>query len=163
MAETLGSLIDKLSIKSIRYFYLEKMAVSTKSKLAKKDILSKLKILKYQKNMLLEEIESFILLAIQGKATLRDQKLKLYNKPSLVGRIGEVTTLARAIDNLTRKNMQLWRLEDEARKDAPLSEIGKVKRKIDFANQQRNDLIDKVDELLQGKIRKFSKSKKRAK
>ncbi|MBN2119857.1 MAG: DUF4254 domain-containing protein [Candidatus Omnitrophica bacterium] len=113
--------------------------------------------------MLLEEIESFILLAIQGKATLRDQKLKLYNKPSLVGRIGEVTTLARAIDNLTRKNMQLWRLEDEARKDAPLSEIGKVKRKIDFANQQRNDLIDKVDELLQGKIRKFSKSKKRAK
>ena len=36
----------------------------------------------------------------------------------------------------------------------------KIKKKIDFANQQRNDLIDKIDELLENKLTKYTNSKK---
>jgi penicillin-binding protein-related factor A (putative recombinase) len=51
------------------------------------------------------------------------------------------------------KNLELWNLEDEARrKDVKLSYIGEIKRKIDLCNQQRNDYMDKIDELLAKKI-----------
>ncbi len=158
MAETLGSLIDKLSIKSIREFYLKAALKSKKSEKDKMQLKEKLNILSKQKKNILDEIESFIALAAKKKITLKDEKLKMYNKPETVGRIGKVTTLAKGIDALTKKNTQLWDLEDEARReDVPLSYIGRIKRKIDLANQQRNDLIDKIDELLERKVRKKKK------
>ena len=157
MAETLGSLIDKLSIKSIREFHLRKMRAS-------KEVSRKLKILARQKDALLGEVEEFIARAIQGKARLKDEKLKLYNKPQMLGKIGKMTRLSKAIDALTRKNMQLWDLEDEARReDVSLACVGRTKRKIDLANQQRNDLIDKIDDLLEDKVSKSKRSKRRAK
>ncbi|MFC1514305.1 DUF4254 domain-containing protein [Candidatus Omnitrophota bacterium] len=159
MAETLGSLIDKLSIKSIRQFYLNRMLTSKK---LTKQARAKLKVLAKQKEALLREVEGFISLAIKGDLLLKDEKLKLYNKPQMVGKIGTISRLSQAIDALAQKNMQLWGLEDEARReDMPLTYIGKVKRKIDFANQQRNDLIDKIDAILEKKIR-ASKPKRRA-
>jgi len=162
MAETLGSLIDKLTIKSIREFYLGSMLKEEKTKLPKKQLKEKLKILKGQKNYLLSYLESFIDLASEGKLALRDQKLKLYNKPETIGRIGKIREVSQAIDALTKKNMELWNLEDEARReDVPFSYIGKIKRKIDFANQQRNDLIDKIDELLEQKIKKLTSKRKK--
>jgi hypothetical protein len=158
MAETLGSLIDKLSIKSIREFHLQKMF---DSKGSSKEAASKLKVLKKQKSLILREVEEFINQAIKGKIQLKDEKLKLYNKPRQRGKIGKITTLSRAIDALSKKNMQLWGLEDEARRqDVPLSQIGKTKRKIDFANQQRNDLIDKIDDILERRVK--VKKKKRS-
>ena len=38
-----------------------------------------------------------------------------------------------------------------------LDYIGGIKRKIDVANQQRNDYIDKIDELLAKRIKKAPK------
>jgi len=35
-----------------------------------------------------------------------------------------------------------------------MADIGQVKKKIDIANQQRNDLIDKIDELFSLKFKK---------
>jgi hypothetical protein len=158
MAETLGSLIDKLSIKSIREFYIKIMMDSKNGDLSQAQLKEKLEILKKQKENLLVEIEKFVAVAGQGDVVLRDQKLKLYNKPHLVGRIGKISTLARGIEALTKKNFELWQLEDEARREgASLSDIGKVKRKIDAANQQRNDLMDKVDELLEEKLKETVK------
>ena len=158
MAETLGSLIDKLSIKSIREFYLEKMLASRKTA---KEAKAKLALLKKQKRLLLKEVESFIAEAIKGGIQLKDEKLKLYNKPRLRGKIGKIGKLSQAIDALARKNMQLWGLEDEARReDVPLSQIGKTKRKIDFANQQRNDLIDKIDDILERRVAKRKKRRR---
>jgi hypothetical protein len=157
MAETLGSLIDKLSIKSIREFHLQKMMALKRSS---KEAASKLKVLKDQKSLLLGEVEEFIGQAIKGKVRLKDEKLKLYNKPRMRGKIGKITKLSRAIDALTKKNMQLWGLEDEARReDVPLSRIGQTKRKIDFANQQRNDLIDKIDDILERRVGKQKKKR----
>lgn len=161
MAETLGSLIDKLSIKSIREFYIKKMMDSKNGNLSQAQLKEKLEILKKQKENLLVEIETFVAAAGQGNVVLRDQKLKLYNKPHLVGKIGKISTLARGIDALTKKNFELWQLEDEARgEEASLSDIGKVKKEIDAANQQRNDLMDKVDELLEQKLKEKKKNKK---
>ena len=160
MAETLGSLVDKLTIKSIREFYLNKMINSRNVKFSRKNLKEKLKILKKQKRLLSAEIEEFVVLASRSKVALREDKLKLYNKPEDMGRIGRLNNLSSAIDSLAKKNLQLWSLEDEARRqDVSLGYIGRIKKKIDIANQQRNDLIDKIDELLQVRIRKNIKKK----
>ncbi len=162
MAETLGSLIDKLTIKSIREFYLSKSLKSKKSKFPKRELKLKMGLLKKQKTLQLKEIEDFISLALNKKITLREEKIKLYNKPEDIGRIGKNEKLSKAIEGLSRKNIELWHLEDEARRtDMPLSYIGKIKKKIDPTNQQRNDFIDKIDELFEKAILKKRKTKKK--
>lgn len=48
-----------------------------------------------------------------------------------------------------QQNYLLWHQEDVARSpDAPDAEIAEVKRKIDGLNQQRNDLIEQLDDNL---------------
>lgn len=50
---------------------------------------------------------------------------------------------------LAYRNYQLWHEEDKARRtDVPDSAIAQVKRNIDRFNQQRNDLIEKLDEAI---------------
>ena len=150
MAETLGSLVDKLSIKCIREHYLNKSLTQKKTKFSKADLKKKLVILKKQKSLLSREIDQFVYQACAGKITLRDDKLKIYNNPEDIGRIGKIDTIGQAINGLAAKNLELWQLEDEARRqDVDLSYIGGIKHKIDKANQQRNDFIDKIDELLE--------------
>ncbi|MBU0635312.1 MAG: DUF4254 domain-containing protein [Candidatus Omnitrophica bacterium] len=103
---------------------------------------------------MLKEIEEFIVEAPAGRIVLSDEKLKLYNKPQLIGRIGNIKSVSGAIDGLTKKNLELWHLEDEARREeVSLSYIGSIKKKIDVANQQRNDLIDKIDALFDQKLK----------
>ena len=46
-------------------------------------------------------------------------------------------------------NFELWHQEDMARDpDAPDSKIAAVKRTIDVLNQQRNDMIEQMDQYL---------------
>ncbi|HPL96742.1 MAG TPA: DUF4254 domain-containing protein [Smithellaceae bacterium] len=154
MAETLGSLIDKLSIKSIREFNIQKMIGEENKKFDKKELEQKLGILNEQREKLLTEIEEFIDDACRKGVVAKDEKLKLYNDREAMDQIGDVDSVAKGIMELTKKNFQLWELEDEARrKDVEPAYIGEVKCKIDLANQQRNDLIDRIDEVLQKKIR----------
>jgi len=154
MAETLGSLVDKLTIKEIREFHFHQMLEDKNSKVPKLELERKIKILKSQKQDLMQEIDEFIASAYKSKKRLRDEKLKLYNPTEDIGCIPQTESLGVAISVLAQKNLELWHLEDEARrKDVPLSYIGKIKKKIDFANQQRNDLIDKIDELFERKVK----------
>jgi hypothetical protein len=163
MAETLGSLVDKLTIKSIREYYINEMIKEKKPKFPKAKLKEKLKILGKQKKEMMLEVEEFVDLATKGVISLADEKIKLYNRPDQIGRIGKIKTLGKAIEGLSKKNLEIWHLEDQARRtDVPLNYIGQVKRKIDSANQQRNDFIDKIDELLAQDVKKKrSRAKKK--
>jgi len=158
MAETLGSLIDKLAINNLREYHLRKMDKGKNKKFSSQEIKEKLNILQKQKRRLIQEIEGFIVSAIKGKVLLRDEKLKLYNPAETIGRIPSVENLGKAISYLAKKNAELWHLEDEARRsNIPLSYIGKTKKKINLANQQRNDFIDKIDALFEKMIKKYKR------
>lgn len=147
MAETLGSLMDKLSIKNVRLWHLKN------EKDRNVETAEKIGLVDQQRKDLIDEIDNFLGRAIQGEVKLRDEKVKLYNQPQpagpVIGKLGDL------VDRLACKNLELWHLEDEVRKtDVPDPYLVKTKRKIDQANQERNDLIDKIDESLEKALRK---------
>lgn len=157
MAETLGSLIDKFTIKEIRRYHLKEMLKAKDKKFRADVINAKISLLEKQIKVMAEEIDGFVRAAVKGKICLRDEKLKIYNTVEYMNNIPQFADIGPAISGLARKNLELWHLEDEARrKDAALDYIGRIKRKIDFTNQQRNDLIDKIDELFEKKIKALS-------
>ncbi|MBI4384009.1 MAG: DUF4254 domain-containing protein [Nitrospinae bacterium] len=153
MAETLGSLVDKLSIKNLRLWHLDEL-IEQKGDAdpeaphlrAKRDLVAR------QQKDLANEIDAFLAAAFAGRVKIRDEKVKLYlnrdAKPA--GRIG---ALGEAIGELALRNIRLWHLEDEVRRpDLEDKQIVAVKRRIDATNQERNDLIDKVDEILEKQV-----------
>ena len=146
MAETLGSLVDKLSIKNLRIWHLEealeKESGSEELK-AKRDLADK------QRQNLVEEINGFLVAALQGEVCIRDEKIKMYTNTN-VSSSDSIKKLGEAVSELAFRNIKLWHCEDEVRRtDLADSEIVKIKRRIDTTNQERNDLMDKVDEILQ--------------
>ena len=146
MAETLGSLVDKLSIKNLRIWHLEealeKDSGSEELK-AKRDLADK------QRQNLVEEINGFLVAALQGEVCIRDEKIKMYTNTN-VSSSDSVKKLGEAVSELAFRNIKLWHCEDEVRRmDLEDSEIVKIKRRIDTTNQERNDLMDKVDQILQ--------------
>ena len=74
--------------------------------------------------------------------------MKLYDNPAAVSAEG-MDDLGNAISELALRNIKLWHLEDEVRRtDIPDAEVVRLKREIDTANQERNNFIDKIDEIL---------------
>ena len=149
MAETLGSLVDKLSIKNLRLWHLDELLEETSGAPAKREELqAKRELVLKQSRDLMDEINGFFGAALDGKVTIRDEKIKMYEnknvKPS-----DAIKELGQAVSELSLRNIRCWHLEDEVRReDLPDSEIVKLKRRIDATNQERNDLMDKVDEIL---------------
>ena len=146
MAETLGSLVDKLSNKNLRNWHLEealeKDSGSEELK-AKRDLADK------QRQNLVEEINGFLVAALRGEVCIRDEKIKMYTY-TIVSSSDSIKKLGEAVSELAFRNIKLWHFEDEVRRtDQADSEIVKIKRQIDTTNQERNDLMDKVDEILQ--------------
>ena len=148
MAETLGSLVDKLSIKNLRIWHLdealEQKNVSDYSELkARRDLADK------QRQNLVNEINDFLVSAFKGEVCIRDEKIKLYANTN-VSSSDSIKKLGEAVSELAFRNIKLWHCEDEVRRtDLADVEIVKIKRRIDTTNQERNDLMDKVDEILQ--------------
>ena len=146
MAETLGSLVDKLTIKNIRLSVIK----SGKGRIVGAN--RKIKIVDQQRKDLIAEIDEFLANAIKRKVRLKELKVKLYSKPT---KKQPVRRLGQLIDKLSSKNLELWNLEDEVRRtDVSNAHIVKTKRKIDIANQIRNDLIDEIDTLLEKKTKR---------
>ena len=146
MAETLGSLVDKLSIKNLRIWHLEEVLEQdsdSEELKAKRDLADK------QRQNLVQEINGFLVAALQGEVCIRDEKIKMYTNTN-VSSSDSIKKLGEAVSELAFRNIKLWHCEDEVRRtDLTDSEIVKIKRRIDTTNQERNDLMDKVDEILQ--------------
>ena len=150
MAETLGSLIDKLSIKNLRHWHLDE-AIQGKeaSDPQTEELKAKLDLVDRQRQDLLSEVDAFLAAALAGEVKVRDEKVKLYKNLN-VASSESLAKLGDAVSGLAMRNIQLWHLEDEVRRtDLPDAEIVRVKRNIDTVNQERNDLMDKVDEILE--------------
>ena len=86
MAETLGSLIDKLTIKNIRLWHLEDirrdMTLADGERL---DAADKVSVVNQQRNDLIDEIDRFLSDALSGEVKITDPKMKVYHQPEKVG------------------------------------------------------------------------------
>ena len=61
-------------------------------------------------------------------------------------------TLGNLIDKLTVVNLRIWAFEDIKRTATDDPSIAEATRKTNVLNQQRNDLIQEIDELLLGLV-----------
>ena len=154
MAETLGSLIDKLSIKNLRYWHLDEDSQARDvSDPQKQALMDKMELVDRQRKELLEEIDVFLTSALAGEVRIRDEKVKLYKNLNVTS-AKDVNRLGEAVSKLAMSNIQLWHLEDEVRReDLPDTDIVKTKQKIDTNNQERNNFMDKVDEILENFVK----------
>jgi len=154
MAETLGSLIDKLSIKNLRYWHLdEDSQARDASDPQQQELIAKMELVDRQRRELLEEIDVFLSSALAGEVRIRDEKVKLYKNLNVTS-AENVNHLGEAVSKLAMSNIKLWHLEDEVRReDLPDTDIVKTKRKIDTNNQERNNFMDKVDEILENFVK----------
>jgi len=77
--ETLGSLVDKLTIANVRLWHLEEQrrdkTLPDSARLKAADMVA---IVNAQRNALVDEIDAFLELAIAGKVKLTDPKCKTY-------------------------------------------------------------------------------------
>ena len=148
MAETLGSLVDKLSIKNLRIWHLDE-ALEQKNASDYGELKARRDLADKQRQNLVNEINDFLVSALKGEVCIRDEKIKLYANTN-VSSSDSIKKLGEAVSELAFRNIKLWHCEDEVRRtDLADVEIVKIKRRIDTTNQERNDLMDKVDEILQ--------------
>ena len=151
MAETLGSLVDKLSIKNLRIWHLDE-ALEQKNASDFAELKARRDLADKQRQNLVNEINDFLVSAFKGEVCIRDEKIKLYANTN-VSSSDSIKKLGEAVSELAYRNIRLWHFEDEVRRtDLEDSEIVKIKRQIDSTNQERNDLMDKVDEILQNRF-----------
>jgi Protein of unknown function (DUF4254) len=82
MAETLGSLVDKLTIKNLRLWHLEDIrrdvTMPDSERLSAADKVSQVN---QQRNDLIDEIDQFLADAIAGVVKITDPKVKIYHQP----------------------------------------------------------------------------------
>ncbi len=86
MAETLGSLVDKLTIKNLRLWHLEDirrdMSLPDSERL---DAADKVSLVNQQRNDLIDEIDQFLADAVSGGVKITDPKVKIYHQVEKVG------------------------------------------------------------------------------
>ncbi|MDB9512695.1 hypothetical protein PN499_16015 [Kamptonema animale CS-326] len=146
MAETLGSLCDKLTIIKLKQWHSEDE--------------TRLKSLAVQEKQLQEEINEFISSAVSGEIPserLTFASNKVYKKegnyvPDVLGTIGEI------FSQLAHVNCNLWHEQEKVYEfeKVEASEKDKVVKQLAILNLERNKCIDGIDKNLQSLVEKLS-------
>jgi len=68
-------------------------------------------------------------------------------------------SLGKFVDELASINIQIWHEEDKARSPDD-HQVARAKRKIDRLNQKRNNLIEKINELLSHLLSSYGNNRK---
>jgi len=137
MAETLGSLCDKLTIVKLKQFH-------SKEK-------SRLKSLKEQELRLQNEINEFTNKAINGlipKESLLFEANKIFKKSGnnikkIKGNLGQIFTL------LATTNCDLWHVQEKVYEfeSVPAKQKDKTIKQLAILNLKRNKCIDEIDKI----------------
>ena len=145
MAETLGSLCDKLTIIKLKQWHSEDE--------------TRLQSLAVQEKQLQAEINEFINAAVSGeipKERLTFASNKVYKKegnyvPDVLGSIGEIfSQLAHVNCNLWHEQEKVYEFEKVA-----VTEKDQVVKQLAILNLQRNKCIDGIDKNFQALVEKL--------
>ena len=135
MAETLGSLFDKLTIIKLKQWHTD-----DKKKLA---------VLNEQQKNLEDEINNFIFSVINGDLPINlisSQTIKIYNEKKNVTKNIE-GSLAKMISEIAYVNCELWHEQEKVYdfENVPAREKNKVVKKLALLNLERNKYIDLIN------------------
>ena len=143
MAETLGSLCDKLTIVKLKQWHSEDRV--------------KLQSLAVQAQQLQEEIEELVKAAVMGliptdRLTFAANKVyrtESNSVPTVAGGIGAV------ISHLATVNADLWHEQEKVYDFERVPAEGKdqVVKKLALLNLERNECIDRIDQLFSGAVK----------
>jgi SMC interacting uncharacterized protein involved in chromosome segregation len=142
MAETLGSLSDKLTIVKLKQFHTEDE--------------TRLASLARQEAQLQNEIDEFIRAATDGEIPLEKLKFsanKVYKREG--NEIAEVTgSLGEIFSLLAETNCRLWHVQEKVYEfeTVPATEKDAVVKKLAILNLERNKCIDQIDETFRSLI-----------
>ncbi|OCR01810.1 hypothetical protein BCD67_04760 [Oscillatoriales cyanobacterium USR001] len=146
MAETLGSLCDKLTIIKLKQWHSEDE--------------SRLQSLAIQEKQLQAEINEFISAAVSGeipKERLTFAANKVYKKegnyvPDVLGSIGEI------FSQLAHVNCNLWHEQEKVYEfeKVEAAEKDKVVKQLALLNLERNKCIDGIDKNFKALVDKIS-------
>lgn len=149
MAETLGSLCDKLTIVKLKQWHSEDEI--------------RLKSLAVQEKQLQQEMNEFISAAISGQIPIERLTFasnKVYKKegnyvPDVLGSIGEIfSQLAHVNCNLWHEQEKVYEFEKVAE-----SEKDRVVKQLAILNLERNKCIDGIDGNFQALVEKLGSQK----
>ena len=138
MSETLGSLIDKLSIVNLKIVHTNQS--------------ERVESLMEQQGNIIEEINELIELFYQNKLSisrLNAKANKVYDENKFkISR--ENQSIGKHIDALIGCNFHIWKLQEKMYKfeELPANEKDEVVRSIAELNLKRNNYIDMINELL---------------
>ncbi len=147
MAETLGSLCDKLTIIKLKQWHSEDPA--------------RLESLAAQEIQLQAEINEFIAAAVSGKIRLDRLKFaanKVYEEEKNV--VTDVTgNIGTVFSKLADVNCALWHEQEKVYQfeKVPLDEKDRVVKELALLNLQRSKCIDAIDEQFYSYIEKMGK------
>jgi hypothetical protein len=152
MAETLGTLADKLT--------------TVKLKLWHTDDAERIASLKAQEQQLEDEINEFVGAAIAGQIAIERLTFaanKVYKKEGnaisdFSGSIGEL------FSQLAATNCKLWHVQEKVYEfeQIPAAEKDEVIRELAVVNLERNQCIDRLDQEFQRSMSSVQESKKQA-
>ena len=142
MAETLGSLCDKLTIVKLKQFHSVDML--------------RLESLACQETQLCEEIDAFLHDAVKGEIPherLVFSSNKIYKKKG--NEIDEITgTISDIFSELAKANCDLWHVQEKVYEfeNVPPEEKDNVVKRLALLNLRRTQCIDEIDKKLQDMI-----------